>query len=618
LSVCVFYDCETVGDDELRRGLEAAPGGAEMIHVVADDAMWSVTDARASASVPSAHSRDFRMHLMELVDDLASQARAVRSWRDLLTAGGLDLLEVAYYDWVEALGPAAYRAWVLGRLRRDHSPQALVWVDGQRRRWPSLAAAVEDVGPGSAMLRADLGSDGSSDATAPHLRRSSGLRRLASLASSEPRRLLSLLRAPVVDVSAGEEDHRILFVENYPAGTRISAAVAAELEGRGGVAYRFLAASEEARAAAAPFCQATRETEAASRPARLRAWRHAARTARLGREAGVALAHRGGDQWAALRFLASEVGAATSKAWAQAASHTWLLDDVARRFRPHVVTTSSYTGSFARAAVLAGRARSGSAGVYLQHAVLFQYNYGMHLVHDRYLLWGERDKRRLVELGPDPEHVKVIGSPTLEPVSVRRQEELPQTTTEAGTGGEAFRVLYLPSRSGGGLVSLANARAMLDAVLHATSTLDGARLTIKVHPRDRSPVFDGLESEAVTVTRDVHPLDAIADSDVVISSTSTAGLEACALERPTVILELPGVTVASEYAQLGAALIARNRDELARCLLEIRDREDTRNQLAEGRRRLVEELFAGLAPGAARRGADELVTVAGEVRGAGG
>ena len=245
----------------------------------------------------------------------------------------------------------------------------------------------------------------------------------------------------------------------------------------------------------------------------------------------------------------------------------------------------------------------GARACLIQHGLLTLHNEA-YLDHDRYLVWGDRDRRALVDLGAAPATVAVTGSPAMDHVADRRAAQA------GGTEPRSRHVLYLPSRSDGRFITTRQAEAMLEAVKTAVEAVPGATLTVKVHPSDRSTVFDDVPGAVVVRSGDV--LELIATADVVVASTSTAGLEACALNRPVLLLAPPGIEVPDDYQRYDAAVVVGELDPavIGAALAELVDDGPVALRLAEGRRALVDDVFDGLVPGAAGRIAEELRAMA--------
>jgi hypothetical protein len=475
-----------------------------------------------------------------------------------------------------AAGGAETILWVSDRLEAD--------VLAAARRFP----------PGVRVVRLEVGGGRTSlpsQRRAPRAARAA--RRLARSALGTARLLTRPPAAP--PVTSG-----IVLVEHFERGARVAAAVAEQLVLRG-QAPVFLSTSPEASAQAAKALVPLTPERAASRRGRLAALYHARRGGALALATAEGLERGGLASLGAHSGLVGEAVRGLGPVWSNGLRAAALWPDVVKRIGPSVMAATTNAPTPVRAAMAAGRAQ-GATTCLVQHGVLALHNYRTYLTHDWYLVWGQRDKRELVAGGAPPQRVVVTGSPVFGAVAERMG-------SDAGPSPDgAFRVVYLASRTGGRLVSLAQARSMLEMVREAVAWVTGCELTVKPHPGDSSGLFDSLDG--VRVVRGGDAVDAILAADAAVVSTSTAGLEACALDRPVVALDVPGCEPLPHYDEYGAALTVRSAAELSDALSALSEGGQVAERLRAGRRRLVKDMFAGLEPGAAARVADHLLSLA--------
>lgn len=599
MTTCVVFDAGRVTEADARR---AAEGLSEVVYVVEEDTAWEAASL-PFVTVPSRRSSGFRRELMELVDHLSDTCRRDLETGRLLVAGGADLLEVARYDWYGQLADAVHRARTVQLLTKRFSPERIVWVgaDGGGRR----DASSSPFGAALATLGLELHVVGvTTAATAPVPRRGRVIVREVRARAKRAGRRARLLAQPFRPLSrpVGGEPV-VLQAEHFERGARVAALLAAELKG---VAGHFVAVRPEALPLGSDvpadllLSVSSRRARMAASAAETKARRAARRLVRL----VEAAAERGeGPLGPYLRLLVPGLEAGATTAWSSAASSTVLWTDVVHRLCPSVVAATTNAPSGVRGAMAAGRL-VGAATCLVQHGVLTTQSRA-YLDHDRYLVWGERDRQLLVGLGAPDDRIVVTGNPLLDDLAERAAAV---DRRERDQDGGHARVLYLPSRTGGRFVSVEAAATMLRWVVDAVDRVADASLTVKVHPGDGSGLVDGLGPE-VRVVRDGDTHAEISSADVVIASTSTAGFEACALDRPVVVLSHPSVAVPREYETHGAALLASDPASLRAAVgaaLQGHDEE----RLQAGRRALVEDVFDGLRRGAARRAAQELEALA--------
>jgi hypothetical protein len=387
----------------------------------------------------------------------------------------------------------------------------------------------------------------------------------------------------------------ILLVEEFPHLAKVLTGPARVLTEQHDVDVRMLATRSEVIPEVAGACPVHLLDDAVERSVRVRAADHARRVRRAVRRSEDVLG--GIDAWRGrAQLVLDTVVPATANALGTSADAAVKLAAVVSAYRPGVVATSAYTGSPAqRAAVYAGR-RAGAVSVHVQHGMAEGDAWKAHLLHDAHLVWGARSRRTLVALGAREAAVATTGSTKFEALLGRRSDE------RAAQGP----VAYLAHRSGGYMVSEVLSRSMLADVVRTAAQVERP-LVVKSHPDDRSDVFDQLTAEPhVTLRRTGDAVALMAEAAVVIVSTSTAGLEACALDRPVVVYAPDGVEPPPIYGEYGAAAVAADRASLEAALRELLDGGPLAEQLAAGRRRMIDDVFDGLRPGATQRVAEEL------------
>jgi len=103
----------------------------------------------------------------------------------------------------------------------------------------------------------------------------------------------------------------------------------------------------------------------------------------------------------------------------------------------------------------------------------------------------------------------------------------------------------------------------------------------------------------VKLIRDGNSQDIILQSDVVITVSSTTGLEACIADKPLIVLETKGLSEYGPYRKYGAALHVSVEDGQASSLLAdtirilISNSSAKLAELAKGRRLLIDDLLNG-------------------------
>jgi len=124
----------------------------------------------------------------------------------------------------------------------------------------------------------------------------------------------------------------------------------------------------------------------------------------------------------------------------------------------------------------------------------------------------------------------------------------------------------------------------IKSIINSVNSLlnDSFRLIIKIHPVENLDVYRkilGLENKRVQLYKDLKLTDAIAISDVVMAGYSTTVLQACALRKPVIILNLFGSPEYLPYVEMGLATGVYNIENLKETVEKIADDVPTREQL---------------------------------------
>ena len=281
----------------------------------------------------------------------------------------------------------------------------------------------------------------------------------------------------------------------------------------------------------------------------------------------------------------------------QDADH-WLsaFREAFEKTKPRCVASTSYSSTVGRAAAVAARS-VGARSVFVQHGLIPDQPAYAHFCHDLLLVWGALNQRTALRCGVSEERVHVVGSPIYDDLAhVGTGDMIVGNRSESAT----LQIAFLPSRTAGLVVSFALARRCMHAVLAALDTLSDAELFVKAHPGDRT----GFVPQAVrdvprcTLVERETSQAVIRRTDIVIVVSSTTGLEACMAGKPLIVLRTTGVAEWIAYQEYGAA-IEISLDEphaverIVEAIRSIREDAAVREKLAEGRRRLIDDMLNG-------------------------
>lgn len=571
------------------------------IHIRKDDVEWPSALPLKLATLESERSPPFRNQLMLALNDAFETIRAVPAWRKVLTCRGADLLEVARYEWFFGMCSQAHRGWIIEQILERFSPQTLIWVSPQELHPSIETRQFQKILTGREIIfhHFRFGKN------VPKGKSLDPGTRFWKLAAGDIkysfvqvlRSVSSRSRSNTLDL---KNENKILFVENFPNSAKASAAVARALQEFDDVAYQFVAT----RPSVMDAVKGIQRLALLSEITPPRVWIESAckqlQVSLVAQRISRTAVFRNRMLSNAALLNRREFAFAAAKSWRNAAMFCCLCNNLIRKYRPRVIATTSIAGSFARASVDLAK-RQGASSFLVQHGMFYLDDYEKHILQDSALVWGERDKRKWIQAGFSEKRITVTGSPKFDRLSrLSASVDQPQPSP-----AKLFRVGYFPSMSGGSTVSLMSAQRMLFAVISAVQSLGQTKLTIKVKAEDNCQLFEKIElGEQVRVIRDRAAYDVILESDVVIVSTSTVGLEACALDRPVIVLAFPGVRVNEAYEEYGSALIASTETEIEAYLKSIREDRRIASELNAGRGRLVCDMFGGLVTDSSTQGAE--------------
>ena len=265
------------------------------------------------------------------------------------------------------------------------------------------------------------------------------------------------------------------------------------------------------------------------------------------------------------------------------------IDDHFRRVRPQAVVLTDDATPMARAAVALAR-RHGAASLVVQHgAPVCRFGFAP-LSADRILVWGRSSQDQLTRWGVPAGRIDVVGSPWHE----RLNDELSQDgwLDHAGWPGSSAaspqnalpRILLLattpPHDERPDAVALHLTRRtyaeMLRTALAAVSTIPGAELIVKLHPRaPDDPIAHAALSEFPAVRSRVVTSGAVEpwfdEVDCVLSCFSSAGIDATLAGVPVIQLLPRGSGDVLPHDEWGMLGTARTEAELTALLLQALD-----------------------------------------------
>jgi predicted glycosyltransferase len=200
-------------------------------------------------------------------------------------------------------------------------------------------------------------------------------------------------------------------------------------------------------------------------------------------------------------------------------------------------------------------------------------------IADMIVVHGQGAKEELIDLGRfPPDAIKITGSPNIQ-AARRRLEDRTEIRSRLGLAKEAFVVLYFGAPHHVFPEDVDHLRTFLACC----RSMPEIRAVLRPHPADQGPrayraaaLAAGVDAPVMTQQ---DPLELILAADVVISYNSTTALDAMALERPVIHINMSGSPNVFRFVEEGGALSATTAEELRAALLSLGS--------PEGRQRLV-------------------------------
>ncbi|MBI4423395.1 MAG: hypothetical protein HY554_06695 [Elusimicrobia bacterium] len=294
--------------------------------------------------------------------------------------------------------------------------------------------------------------------------------------------------------------------------------------------------------------------------------------------------------------------------------------ELLRGLRPGVLVTSDASHAPVRA-TCAAASRLGIPSLNVQWGLVGEITAETRfMVQDAVAAPGHLQAATIRALGVGPARIHVTGAPRYD-----GWKPDPQTRARVRRALDArpeeFVVTFFtepPSldsaSSMDGMLTRAEARSTVEAVVRAAEGLEGVRLVVKPHPEEQGDEAYRRCSErlrtAMRAAARLSSHDVLQASDAAVLWSSATGVEAMLLGVPLVIFNLTGRWTLVPYADSGAALSARSADELRGLLARLaQDPGAAAAQSARQNARLEDWAF-GSGRGAARRVLEVIVGLA--------
>ncbi len=256
--------------------------------------------------------------------------------------------------------------------------------------------------------------------------------------------------------------------------------------------------------------------------------------------------------------------------------------------RPSLLVVMNDLRVLGRAAVLTARVQ-GVPTLHLQHGIMADWLLWQKVHSDRIAVWGEENRRALVEAGVAPGRIAVTGNPAFDRLAQGVEPERMERVRRS-LRLEAGRPLLLVTTQND---SFAASRRQIEAVVVAAREFPALQIVVKLHPADAFAPYQRLQRELAGV--DLHLTQhsdlaaLLALSDLLVTRFSTTALEAMLQGKPVIVLNFSGQPDPLPYVERGAALGVRDPSALPGAIRAVLEDEPTRRRLREGMARFVRD-----------------------------
>jgi hypothetical protein len=236
--------------------------------------------------------------------------------------------------------------------------------------------------------------------------------------------------------------------------------------------------------------------------------------------------------------------------------------------RPDLCVVTDETGLLGKAVALQGR-RMGVSTLNLQHGARADSPWIEDQFFDRFAVFGESTTEVFVGRGNDPSMFVPTGVPRYDRLFRREGFKSRQQVAAELDLDPSRPVITFASQRAWGRITPAVKRETLLALLRAWRETE-AQLVVKL--RHGQPDYVPPEAtrelgwERVRVTTDYDLYDLLNASDIVATAYSTVGVEAVALGKPLLIINLTAQPDPIPYVQEGVALGVYQADQVAPAL----------------------------------------------------
>jgi hypothetical protein len=306
--------------------------------------------------------------------------------------------------------------------------------------------------------------------------------------------------------------------------------------------------------------------------------------------------------------------------------YTEAMDSFIRREKPDLLLIVDEQGMYGRCFLAAAQAH-GIATVGLQHGLISQddarYTHGAGMVPsngrfvgttlcpipDATAVHGELSRHVLVENGGYPSNsVIVTGQPSYDFLHNMRDDGVKERVCRQLGIEPTERIAVLVTQRHRELSPDHN-RRVLEIVFEAMCHSSRSRLVVRLHQAEEPSLHRQIASEKgvlknILIVRDVKLFDLLRASELVITAHPTTAVEAMLFGKAVITVNVTEGRDAAPYAGSGAAMCARNAEELVNAIEAVLADGDVRTKLQGASRSFLADCLHPLDGNAARRVAE--------------
>jgi len=219
-------------------------------------------------------------------------------------------------------------------------------------------------------------------------------------------------------------------------------------------------------------------------------------------------------------------------------------------------------------------------------------NSKLPVIPTRLAVYGPYTKRALETLSYPSNAIVITGHPDYDVLfgseRLLRKEEI---LKEIGVDHSDRRIITFTAQA---LWSMKTREDLLRAVLEAAKDLQGVTLLIKPHPAEKADWHRKIVREmgvtnATVLDSQYATAKALFVCDLMITSSSTTAMEAMALNKPVITMNLEGKGEFYPYAKSGAAIGVYTSADILGAIKEVFSDGELREKLARSRRKFLSE-----------------------------